>query len=86
MKMKVSPTALLAAIAIVLMGTSGCASIAKGEVLEVEEDMGKDGPVLELEVAREASEGWGSRDTYEVHVDADSDCEVGDIYPDCDND
>jgi hypothetical protein len=74
--------------AIGLMGTLGaCADYAKGEVLQVEEDEGESGQVKELEVVRQAVENTAEEpDSFEVHVPADSPCEVGDIYPDCDPD
>lgn len=66
---------------------TGCASYAKGEVIEVEVDEGESGQVKELEVVRVAVNNTAEEpDSYEVHVPGDSPCEVGDIYPDCDPD
>ena len=74
---KLQKTVAAGALALVgVFGLTGC-GYAKYEVMEVEQDEGIDGPVVELEVARE--EGL-SPNTFEVHVKPDTNCEVGDIY------
>lgn len=63
-----------------LLGLTGCASYVEGEVVEVEDGMGPNGPMLELEVSSGNYRGLGEVPTYEAHVPTDSGCEVGDIY------
>ena len=79
---KIQKTAATTALAVAgIFGLSGCADYEVGQVLQVEEDMGENGPVLELEVSsQKLTDTLDEPASYEVHVGTDSGCEVGDIY------
>lgn len=63
-----------------LMSLTGCSKYTVGEVIDVEEGTGPNGPVLEIEIVSESYQGLSEPPSYEVHVPTDSGCEVGDIY------
>jgi len=79
---------ILSVVAVIALGGTlgACTSYAKGEIIEVEQDQGENGAVLELEVVRDAYEGTGAPNSYEADipdVPANNGCKVGAIYPDC---
>jgi len=66
---------LAAAFVLASLGVSACGMLPEGEVLEVEQELNE----KELTIRRDGEE-------VDVDVTNRSNCEVGDIYPDCDRD
>lgn len=68
---------LVAAVALLTLTPSACDALGyeQGEVLEVEQELNE----RELTI-------WDDGEEVDVDVTNRSDCEVGDVYPDCDRD